>query len=492
MTSIPASKLVNVLPSVVGTGGSPLSLNSIFLTNNTSIPIGTVQSFPDAKSVSDWFGATSTEAEAADVYFGGFENSTIKPGALLFAQFPVVPVAAYLRSGSLSGMTLAQLKELSGTIIVTVDGVEKTSSSISLSDATSFSNAATLIAAGFTEGPEVTYDSQLSAFKIASATTGATSTIGFCTGTLSTALKLTAVTGAVTSQGSIAAVQEGFMDAVTEISQNWASFMTLWEPDTAGKILFAEWATQQNERYLYVAWDTDATAVQSGNTTSFGPLAAAAQYDGVFPLWSLIDKAAFICGAVASIDFSRTNGRITFAYKGQAGLTADVTDSTTAANLIANGYNFYGAYATANDRFVFLQPGSVPGAWSWLDPYVNQIHLNSQLQLALASLLSSVNSLPYNAYGYAMIEKALQDPIKAALNFGSIRTGVTLSSQQASIVNMQAGVEIDKALQSNGYYLQVLDATAQVRGLRQSPPITLWYMDGGSIHTISLASISVQ
>jgi len=491
MTSIPASQLVNVQPSVVGTGGSPLALNALFLTNNTSIPIGTVQEFVDAASVSDWFGPTSNEAEMADVYFMGFDNSTIKPGALLFAQYPVASVAAYLRSGSLAGMTLAQLKALSGTIIVSMDGVVKTSSSISLTAATSFSNAATIIAAAFTSGPTVTYDSQLAAFKITSTTTGASSTMTVATGTLAAGLKLTTATGAVLSQGSVAATTEGFMDDITEVTQNWATFMTMWEPVTADKILFAEWVAQQNNRWLYVAWDSDATAIQNGNTTSFGPLCLASEYSGVVAVWPSMDKAAFICGCAASIDFSRTNGRITFAYKGQAGLTADVTNSTDANNLIANGYNFYGAYATANDRFVFLQPGQMFGDWTWIDPYVNQIYLNSQLQLAVMSLLSMINSLPYNEDGYSSLSMACRDPINQMLNFGGIRKGVSLSNLQKTIVNTAAGLEIDQMLERQGYYLQILDATAQVRGLRGSPPINLWYMDGGSIHTINIASINV-
>ena len=491
MTSIPASQLVNVQPSVVGTGGSPLALNALFLTNNSSIPIGSVQEFVDASSVSDWFGATSDEAEMADIYFAGFDNSTIKPGALLFAQYPVASVAAYLRSGSLAGMTLTELKALSGTIIVSMDGVTKTSTSISLTAATSFSNAATIIAAAFTSGPAVTYDSQLAAFKVASTTTGASSTMTVATGTLAAGLKLTTATGAVLSQGSVAAVTEGFLDDIIEVTQNWATFMTIWEPVTADKILFAEWSSQQNNRWLYVAWDSDTTATQGGNTTSFGPLCLAAEYNGVVAVWPSMDKAAFICGCAASIDFNRTNGRITFAYKGQAGLTADVTNSTDANNLIANGYNFYGAYATANDRFVFLQPGQMFGEWTWIDPYVNQIYLNSQLQLSVMSLLSRINSLPYNDDGYSALSMVCRDPINQMLNFGGIRKGISLSNLQKTIVNTAAGLEIDQMLERQGYYLQILDATAQVRGLRQSPPINLWYTDGGSIHTINIASINI-
>jgi hypothetical protein len=268
--------------------------------------------------------------------------------------------------------------------------------------------------------------------------------------------------------------------------------MTVFEPVTADKILFAEWANSQNQRYQYVAWDSDTTAVQGSNTTSFGPLCLVANYDGVICIYPSFEKAAFYCGMVASIEFTRTNGRITFAHKHQSGLEPDVIDVTSYENLIANGYNFYARFATANDQFVLMEPGQVPGQWAWSDPYINQIRLNSQFQLALMTLLSTVNSLPYNAEGYAMVERALQDPINEGLNFGSIRPGVPLSAQQAAIVNMQAGVEIDKTLEHKGYYLQILPATAQVRGLRQSPPISFWYMDGGSIHTITMPSISVQ
>lgn len=493
MNSIPASNLANIQPAVVGTGGSPLSLNTVVLTNNTSIPIGTVQPFSSYDTVASWFGAASDCAKFAQKYFLGFDNSTIKPGTIYFTQFASAAVAAYLRSGSLSGMTLAQLQAIaSGPLTLTVDGTEKVSSSISLSGATSFSNAATLLTAGFISGLTFSYDSQLAAFKAVSTTTGDESTIAFATGDLAIALKFTSATGAVLSQGADASVPSDFMAGVKAATQNWGVFTTIFEPITADKLLFADWVNGQNQRYQYAGWDSDATAVQAGNTTSFGPLCAEANYDGVICLYPSYEKAAFYCGMVASIDFTRTNGRITFAHKHQSGLEADVVDETTYKNLLANGYNFYARFGTGNDEFTLFEDGRVPGQWSWSDPYINQIRINSQFQLALMTLLSSVNSLPYNAEGYAMIERTLQDPIDEALNFGSIRSGVTLSSQQAAIVNMQAGVEIDKTLEQKGYYLQVLDATAQTRGLRESPPITFWYMDGGSIHKITMPSISVQ
>lgn len=490
--SIPASEIVQVNPGVISAGGSALDLNGLILTNNGSVPIGQVMSFATATDVADFFGPTSPEAAAASIYFLGFDNSTKKPGSLLFAQYPAADVAAYLRSGSLAGMTLDQLKALSGVLTITVDGTPVTSSSISLSSATSFSNAATIIAAAFTGGPAVTYDSILSAFVFTSGTTGEESTIGYASGTLSAGLKLTSATGAVLSQGAVAGVPANVMGQIVAVTQNWAAFTTMFEPDTDGKLAFSAWTNAQNNRYVYVGWDTDEQAIVQGSTTAWGVQVKAAEYSGTVCIYQSLDDAVFVLGTTASIDFTRTNGRITFAFKGQSGLSATVTDATIANTLIANGYNFYGDYATANDQFRFFYPGQISGDFQWIDSYVNEIWLNNALQQADMTLLTQVNSIPYNTAGYTLLEQAKMDPINAALNFGAIRAGVTLSALQAAEVNNAAGVEIASTLQTRGWYLQIQDAAPQVRQARQSPPQTLWYMDGQAVQKSTLASILIQ
>jgi hypothetical protein len=144
MSTIPASIDVNVTPSVISAGGSALDLNGLFLTTSARVPIGTVQSFASADEVESFFGGTSQEAVKAAVYFAGFDNSDVKPGAMLLAQYPLAAVPAYLRSGDLSGLTLAQLQAIGGFLSVTIDGVVK-SGNVDLSGATSFSAAAQLI-----------------------------------------------------------------------------------------------------------------------------------------------------------------------------------------------------------------------------------------------------------------------------------------------------------------------------------------------------------
>lgn len=497
--SIPASQIVQVNPGVISGGGSALALNGILLTNNEAVPVGAVQNFATAAAVAAFFGANSNEAAMASTYFMGRNNATVMPAQLSFVQYPSAAVPAWLRSASLAGVTLTQLQAFSGTITLTVDGTPITSSTISLSAATSFSNAATLIQAGFTSPPfAVSYDSQRSAFLFTTTATGLSATITAATGTLATDLLLTTAAGAVTSQGAVTGVPATVMNQVMTQTLNWGAFSTVFEPLVSDKIGFAQWANGQNNRFVYVLWSTEAAALSTPDTTSALSTIITDNYSGICGIYcapSLDPQAlaaAFVLGATASIDFNRTNGRITYAFKYTSGVPASITDPTIAANLEANGYNFVGTYATANDSFTFFYPGSVTGPYDFLDEFVNQVYLNSQLQLALMELLTGVPSIPYNAAGYGLIHAACQDPINQALNFGSIRSGVTLSALQAAEVNNAAGVAIDQTLSSRGWYLQIQDATAQVRASRGSPPMTLWFMDGGAVQKITLASILVQ
>lgn len=339
----------------------------------------------------------------------------------------------------------------------------------------------------------VSYDAQRGAFEITSPTTGVNSSIGYSSGTLAAGVHLTLATGAVISNGAAAATPAAVMDAIVGVTQNWVTFFTVWEPDLTTKLAFAAWVNGAGQRYCYAAWDSDVTALQANASGSFGALVNAANYNGVEVIWNPSgDIAAFFCGTAGSIDTEATDGRITFAYKNQAGLVPDVTNATIASNLIANGYNFYGAYATANQAFTFYQNGQISGVWLWADDYINQILMNSDFQLSLVSLLGNVKSLPYNRKGYGLIKAALLDPINKYLNFGAIQAGVTLSAAQVQEVNTAAGVPIATTLQNLGWYLQILDAPPNVRGQRKSPPMTFWYTDGGSIQQLNLASIDVQ
>ncbi len=497
--TVSANQFVSVNPGVVQAGGAGLVLNGLLITASAQVPVGVVQSFPTAAAVSAFFGPTAPEALMAGIYFAGRNNATVKPGALLLAQFNAAPVGAYLRGASLAGMTLATLQAFTGTLTITVNGTALTSASISLSTATSFSDAATLIAAGFTAPPfGVTYNSQLAAFEFTTTATGSAETITYASGTLAPDLLLEQANGAILSQGANAQTPAGLMNQVITQTLNWGAFTTAYEDTTANKIAYAAWNSGQNNRFAYVDWTTNAAAKVTPDTTTALSTIISDGYGGTVGVFCdpVLDPsglaAAGALGFVASLDFSRTNGRSTLAFKYTGGIPASISNDTDLQALKANGYNSVASVATANQGFTFWTPGSVTGEFDWLDTYIDQIYLNSQLQLAMMELLTNVNAIPYDAAGNALIHAAAMDPINQGVNFGSIVPGVALSAAQIAEVNNAAGLKIDTTLSSRGWYLQIGVATAQVRQARGSPPITLWYMDGGSVQAINMASIVVM
>lgn len=504
MSTIPESHFVSMNPSVISAGGAALDMNALVLTKSGRVPIGAVQPFPTAPAVSNYFGPGSAEASFATIYFNGFNGSTKKPGNILFAQKNSGNVAAYLRGANVSGLTLAQLQALTGVLTITADGTPKTSGTINLSGATSFSNAATIILAAFTSPNfTVTYDSISGGFLFTSSSTGSSSSMLYATGSLSTAsnLALTQSAGAVLSQGANPASNEtAFMNAIVAKTQNWVTFSTVYDPDAGSgnttKLNFAAWVNAQANRYAYVSWDPDASPTTTvPATTSMGYVLAQANSSGTALVYGAdLTKAAFICGIAASLDWGRKNGRKNFAYLSQSGLVPDVTDITTATNLEANGYNYYGITGSPNPANVyqFLFPGSISGVYKWIASYIGQIKLNTDCQTALLAFLTQIGRVPYNDAGYALIRSALMDPINAALNFGTITKGVTLSSAEAAEVNNAAGVDIDSTLSAQGFYLQILDPGAVVRAAQGSPIVTLFYTDGESVNTINVASVEVQ
>lgn len=156
-----------------------------------------------------------------------------------------------------------------------------------------------------------------------------------------------------------------------------------------------------------------------------------------------------------------------------------------------NGYNFYGAYGNSANNLEMLQVGQISGDAKWIDTYCGQIYIADSLQNAWVNIMKSVNVIPYNADGYALLRASAQDTILSAINNGVIVAGVTLSNAQKATVYSEAGLDISDELQTNGYYLQIIDPSAEVRANRGTPVINLWYTDGGSVQKIRASSTTI-
>ena len=655
MSTIPASAIVSVVPSVIGAGGTGLNGTGLILTRNTRVPAGTVQSFGSAAAVASFFGATDPLAAEAAIYFTGFNGASIQPSSLLMAQFNQTAVAAYLRGGNISGLSLAQLQAISGTLTISVDGYSRPAGTVSLTAASSFSSAATIIQSalnaaapqeasvtgsiaagsssftasvagyvmtvtavaagsvviggtlggtgvaantlitsqlsGSTGGigtyavsvPQtlaseavfetygiltvtvvgsgtlavgqtvsgtgvsastvitaldggtggtgtyylnntqtaisaamtgnatpvvVAYDSVSGAFTITSGVTGSASTVAFATGTGAGPMGLTQAAGAVLSQGANALTPAAFMTALTVTSLAWVNFMTHFDPDQgSGNALKQQFAAWKNtalggNRFGYFCWDPDTSPSASNDAaSSLGQILKADSDSGTLLIWeggatSDTGLCAFALGVAASINYQQVNGRTDFAFRAQSGLVANVSDPTTAGNLLANGYCFYGAYGSAAASFIWFQNGQITGPFAWADSFQTQVWLNSFFQQQLLQMLQNSLSVPFTPAGASLIQQTCQTVIQAGLAFGAFAPN-TLTPSQIAEVSAAAGggslgASVAAALQANGYYLLATIPSQTVQAARGPWNLFFWYIDRNSVQSINLSSVLVQ
>jgi len=489
---IPISKDVQINPAVLAAAGSAVDLNGLMLTDSSYAPVGATLSFSSASDVADYFGSASDEYDAAKLYFKGYNNCTQTPGQLLFSRFNRDVSPAWLRSGAFKGVSLDTMQAISGKLTLTISGTKK-EADINLGTVKSMAEAADAIGTAIGEMVTVSFDTTRQAFIIAVKDGDAASSLTFGSGTAAAALKFTAATGAVLSQGAAPATAADSMNALVSQTQNWAGLATVFEAEEALHLALAEWVSGQNDRYFYVAWTSDGTAIVKGSKDTVAYKIIQSSYSCVVPVYATdVKKAASVLGYAAALDFSRREGRVPFKFREVDGLSPDVTDSVTYDALIANGYNFYGQYAANNVTENYWADGTITGDFKWLDSFCGQIWLNANLQGATLVLFKSNQTIPYNAAGRALVEASHSDIIQQFKTWGGIREGVTLSAAQKLEINNAVGADVSTSIYGKGYYEYIVDMTPSMRAARTSPSCSLWYSDGGSIQKLTMSSVEVQ
>lgn len=496
--AISANQIVQVLPRILTGTGSDLVFNGMVLDGNARIPTATPISFSSADAVGDYFGTTSDEYTFASVYFGGYNNSQIKPSLLYFYKLCPAAVAPFVRGASLApASALVALKAITtGTISISISGTSYEATSIDLSGATSLSDAASIVETALTTegaGVSVEFSSIDNSFTITDTATGSTESVTVPTGNCAAAMGFDADT-AVVSAGADAMTATATMNEITAQFQNFVTFTTLAEPSDDDAILYAQWATTQcnaGTMYLYVCWDSSAANLDATSTTVIAEQLKALDVAATCVVYPAAKIAAFVMGTAASIAWDQANGTLTFAFKAQSGLGADVTDTEDHNALLGHGVNFIGNYATRNDNFVFFYNGQMLGEWAWIDTYLNACWLCNSLQVQLMSMFTTNRRIPYTEAGYSIIRANCRDVIDRAINNGVINAGVTLSNAQIANLTSELGGDYSNEIYTNGYYLQVLDATANARQQRTSPPCNLVYTYGGAVQKLTLPAIAV-
>lgn len=496
--AIPASRLVNITPRVISSGSTELELAGVLLTKNAIMPYPLLMGFTGQQAVGEYFGYDSDEYRLAVIYFLGFTNSSKKPNTLYFFRRADKAIAGALIGSQALGVTDLQ-KITEGRFTISVDGSPVTVADLNLSTAKTQSDIASLIQAKVT-GITVSFNTNQKNYRIVSKTTGNDSSVTYATdgsnvealGTdVATALGLTAATGAVVSQGTAAMTPTQTMNAAIKQSENWVSFTTVYQPETAEAVELAAWSNSNPKKFLYCAYSMDASQVAGGDSSLPGQLAFN-NYDGTINTYDNGEVSVFVMGCAASIDWNREQGAISWAFKTQSGLAPTATDDQVQASLLKNKVNFYGRYASRSEQFNIFYDGAMSGGrYGFVDVYINMIWLQNVMQTACLNGMQQTLRLPYVDRGYTMIKAWLTDPINRALTNGVIDPGVKLSEAQKAQLYQEAGEDISTELYTNGFVIRVTDPAPEVRATRGTPNISVWYTYGGSVNKIEFPLTAV-
>ncbi len=529
--SIPINYIVNVKPRVLSSGVKGLNFNGLFLTKSNVVPTNTLLNFGNATEVADYFGYESQEYKASLAYFNGYTNSFGKPKGCFFFRHVYKDAPAFVRGApcvdpaallsDLTKVTSGSFDLRLGPDTLTIDGIDF-SNSKSLSECAQYLqdciNDAGLDADNdIWAHAKVRYSSQTRAFVIIAGVVGSEITVDYAGGQIADLLGMSKDANGILSRGAYERTYSETMDKAYSLTGNFATYATIEEiSSTAEADELAAWANNKysdGALFLYV-WHTsdislnsddtalhqstvgyatvgDAVVVNAGAGRAIAERFIRDEPEGVAGVYGDSRYAAFLMGAVASIDWNQPNATITFAFKSQGGLPANVTDEQTYRKLSELKLTFLGDFAARNDNFRFTANACVFGSYKYIDTYVNAAWLVDKLQTKIADNFVHAGRVGYDDAGIALISAFCKSVFDQATANGVITPGLAISESQKEILKQEAGADISADLSNNGYHLQVLSANDDTRSQRASPPCRLWYTYSGAVHSLNIAATAV-
>ena len=474
--TIPLSKDFAISSDTVSPAGNGVDAIGLMLTKSDKLGSASAQYFSSLPDVANTFGYISDEYKAASVYFAGYVGAAQLPKELLISGMGLNATGGRLISASNANVKIGDVIKLPpSAITISVDGITQASSQINLSTATTQEDVAKIIETALS-GVSVTWDNNK--YTIISITTGNESSVTDAKGEIAAALRLTNDDGAVSISGTPEMTLAQVMDRIVDVNTNWFGFACAQEINESEKLELAAWCATQDggNRYLY------ATTGRSSDIYKDG---------AVFVHNGEPSNAFAALGFAASTDFSKTNGRLSYKFRQFTGMTDTITSLSDADALDRAGVNYYGNYSQNAVLKNYAATGVITGQFLWIDTFLDQVWIKANLISAYANLFTNNQSYSFIPPGYAAIKAATLDVMQSAINYGAIKTGVTLDNSQTQIVNQQVGKDITSALYSDGWYLYIPSQPGANRIERSLKGVVLFWVDGQLIQSINMQSTTV-
>lgn len=439
-----------------------------------------IRTYVDLESVAEDFGTSAPEYLSASLYFG----QTPRPNQLMIGRWLRTATAGLIQGGILTTAEQAMANWTSittGSFKVSIDGIEQSVTGLDFSAATNLNGVASEINTVLT-GATAAWDG--SRFVITSATTGASSSVGYASaaasGTdISAQLKLTSATALVPVPGYAAETPVECATALANLSGMWygLTFAASTMPTDDQAVDVAAFIQGASISRIFGFTETDTRVLDAAWTTDMASRLKALNYTRSFVTYSANKYAvASMFGRAFSVNFSANRSTITLMYKQEPGVVAELLTETQAQTLKAKRCNVFVQYQ--NDTAI-IQYGVMSG-----QAYFDEIHgldwFTDALQTALYNLLyQSKTKIPQTDAGQNQLVNTASNVCAEAINNGLVAPGQWNADGFGQLERGQFLTE--------GFYIYTQPMALQDQSIREqriAPPIQIALKLAGAIHEI--------
>lgn len=482
--ALPVSRLVRVIVNLGPIAAARRSFGVLMIAGDSDVINGLerFRTYDSIEGVAEDFGVNAPEYKAAALYFG----QTPKPRTLMIGRWLRVATAGK----NIGGILTTAQQQISnwtsitnGGVVLVVDGVTKTLTSLNFSAVTNLNGVATVINGALT-GATVAWNG--SQFIVTSSTTGASSSVAYATagtGTdISAQLKLTAATSASLLPGYAAETPVECAAVLADMSNAWYGlmFQASVQPTDEQSLDVSSFIEALDVRRIYGVTITDAEVLDSTVTDDLASLQKAAGYLRSFCQYSENAYAiASLFGRAFSVNFNAQNSTITLMYKQEPSVVPATLTTTQANTLKAKRCNVFVNYD--NDTAI-IQYGVMSGP-----AYIDEIHnldwFQNAVQNACYNLLyTSSTKIPQTDAGSNQLVNVINGVCQEAVNNGMVAPGTWTSSTEFG--QLTTGMYL-----KSGYYVYVQPMALQSqadRETRVAPPIKIAIKLAGAIQELDV------
>jgi hypothetical protein len=293
--------------------------------------------------------------------------------------------------------------------------------------------------------------------------------------------------GAYLSPGVAAEAALSGVLAIEAVQANWyglnfAAGANNTDIADSDHLAIAAYIEGDSNRHLYGLTTAEGAALLNGDTTSIGALLKALGYNRTFYQWSSQNPYAScgLFGVGVTVNFAAQNSTLTFMWKAETGVVAESLNTTQAANLDANNYNYYANFNTGGSVVGVTVNGTVASG-HFIDEIWNADWFGSSIQIAGFNLARSLPKIPQTDAGSHMLAAVFEGVCKQGVLNGFLAPGQWNSNGFGQI---SFGSFLSK-----GYYIYTPPTAAQAqttRSARQSVAFQIAAKEAGAVHDIQV------